>query len=706
MTEHINFEVANRAVAHLGRHLYGTTPPALAELVANSYDAYAKHVEITHYDATDSGPEMIIVADDGIGMDLDVLKHDYAKIGKEKEEVDKPEGMEERKPMGKKGIGKLAAFSIGREYSVFTKTKGDSTWWTFSLEYDKLLDAESPYKVKCQESDLPDYLERYKSYDQGCIVTITGLRRKWTQSTNASLVSRLSRRFYIPSGKYKFELFLDSAPVNLASNQYYETMDTVVYFGYTQDEIVNLLGEDSQRIDISLQFDKMKANEEKKYEEFVSEKGIKGWIGFAVNPKKLFGNEQENFSNVVVYINGKIADDDLLRNYPDSTYASKYLVGEVIADYLANGTDSDDVVTSSRQGLDNDSEDVVNLIDFVKAARSQAIAVWNDIHKQKGIKALPSYIQENERYSEWAASLTGDALSFNNGIIRCVQALVDGGFTDGEDQEASVMALVNGSIEMVELVNRTNLFQSMSKCFDEGDLADALTKMITFLGKINASEAYSVREVVKGKIGALEKLKRLMSDEAIEKDFQKLISENPWIINPAWRPLSLEVDDESFSSQREAFNRITNGEGEWKKSFIDILITVREGTAAFPAIVELKRNKITQYSKVKFTDIYSQITKYRDALAQSNPDRFTTSNQGHVPAYILLSEEYGPAGSGCRVELKGEEIEMLEDQKIYIRTYDRLITDSKRAMVEERAAMDELSDRPFFSPKPDDQNGR
>lgn len=42
----IKFSIANNAVTHLGRNLYSTTPPALAELVANSYDAYATEVDI------------------------------------------------------------------------------------------------------------------------------------------------------------------------------------------------------------------------------------------------------------------------------------------------------------------------------------------------------------------------------------------------------------------------------------------------------------------------------------------------------------------------------------------------------------------------------------------------------------------------------------------------------------------------------------
>ena len=42
----IEFSIANQAATHLGRKLYNSNPPALAELVANSYDAYATKVNI------------------------------------------------------------------------------------------------------------------------------------------------------------------------------------------------------------------------------------------------------------------------------------------------------------------------------------------------------------------------------------------------------------------------------------------------------------------------------------------------------------------------------------------------------------------------------------------------------------------------------------------------------------------------------------
>ena len=60
----LKFSIANNAVTHLGRNLYSTTPPALAELVANSYDAYATRVDIHLSD------DSISIVDNGKGLSL------------------------------------------------------------------------------------------------------------------------------------------------------------------------------------------------------------------------------------------------------------------------------------------------------------------------------------------------------------------------------------------------------------------------------------------------------------------------------------------------------------------------------------------------------------------------------------------------------------------------------------------------------------
>lgn len=92
----IKFSIANNAVTHLGRNLYSTTPPALAELVANSYDAYATEVDIK------LSSDSISIIDNGKGLNLGELKDKYAIIGSEKQEEKPINGLPIRKPMGKK----------------------------------------------------------------------------------------------------------------------------------------------------------------------------------------------------------------------------------------------------------------------------------------------------------------------------------------------------------------------------------------------------------------------------------------------------------------------------------------------------------------------------------------------------------------------------------------------------------------------------
>lgn len=70
----LKFSIANNAVTHLGRNLYSTTPPALAELVANSYDAYATRVDIHLSD------DSISIVDNGKGLSLEELENKLSLI--------------------------------------------------------------------------------------------------------------------------------------------------------------------------------------------------------------------------------------------------------------------------------------------------------------------------------------------------------------------------------------------------------------------------------------------------------------------------------------------------------------------------------------------------------------------------------------------------------------------------------------------------
>ncbi|MCJ7779125.1 MAG: ATP-binding protein, partial [Sedimentisphaerales bacterium] len=66
-------------IEHLGVRMYSQIPTAIAELVANSYDADAKNVVISLYD---NGDKKIVVQDNGIGMTFDEINRYFLTIGR------------------------------------------------------------------------------------------------------------------------------------------------------------------------------------------------------------------------------------------------------------------------------------------------------------------------------------------------------------------------------------------------------------------------------------------------------------------------------------------------------------------------------------------------------------------------------------------------------------------------------------------------
>ena len=105
---------AGGLVKHLGLSMYRGAVPALAELIANAWDADAARVKVTI--PSDSGFEdkVITVVDDGRGMSWDQVDGGYLIVGR-----DRRKAGGERTPggctiMGRKGLGKLAGFGIAR----------------------------------------------------------------------------------------------------------------------------------------------------------------------------------------------------------------------------------------------------------------------------------------------------------------------------------------------------------------------------------------------------------------------------------------------------------------------------------------------------------------------------------------------------------------------------------------------------------------
>lgn len=659
--DELKFSVENNAVRHLGRKLYSTIPPALAELVANAYDGYAEHCHI-YFDR-----DRYIIADDGIGMSFHQLDDQYTSIGQQKKETPPPEGMELRPPMGKKGIGKLAAFSLGDEYTVYTKTETDSKWTHFSLRYKEMLIAENQkdYRVSVDYlSSLPEDIRNIEDTDHGFIVEIRELRK--APSSNRDYLQRqLSRRFYLHSSEIKFDITINGEHVALTGQYLYEKTVCANYVGYSQNKIKEQF-EKTYSDGYFIQYTPTGQSQidQQTIDELVDEHHVRGWIGAMNKPRS---KDNLELGAIVVYINGKIADEDFLKNSNDSQIGNQYILGEIFADYLNQG--DEEPITSSRQGLDETDEQVGKLLDLAKAMRSKAISQWNGLKEEKAKNELPDVIRNNPKYETWYSKLSPEKKAFHNRLLRTFNVNRDFDGTDSDEETASLMNSFVMMTEGAETRHLGRLLQEISPT--SGDLFRLLG---TYFGEIASVEKLQQAQVISDRLSAIEKLQEIMSKpENIEKTFQAHLTDNPWLINPFWNRTA--KTNQEIEITRERFLKLYDeNSDEYKRQFVDIYIEV--AGEEYPIIVELKKNEPTGHAKVKATQLIDQIDRYRQAIVQwmdtKEKNRIGT-DFSLIRAYAIISEDTGESGQGNRLTFSQTDHDVLKAANIKLLTYRDLV---------------------------------
>ena len=176
------FKPRARMLLQLGDQLIKNESVALVELVKNSYDADATHVEIILSDIDNKDIGQIIIKDNGWGMDLDTIincwlepgsdsKSQIVNIGKRS-----PKG---RLPIGEKGIGRFGVHKLGSKIELITRKSGGKeyvvriNWNDFS--HSKYLD---DVPVSVVELDQP---KTFIGDEHGTLIRINGLNKSWTR---------------------------------------------------------------------------------------------------------------------------------------------------------------------------------------------------------------------------------------------------------------------------------------------------------------------------------------------------------------------------------------------------------------------------------------------------------------------------------------------------------------------------------------------
>lgn len=194
----LSIKIAGRFIDLLGHQMYGGPVPAVAEFIANAWDADAKKVDIKIPTDVHSKDALIEVRDFGEGMTFDELNKYYLNIGYERRKLRGERTPEGRLVMGRKGIGKLAGFGIAEDIELCSIKEGHKV--QFNLNYHELKN-----KTEIKDFNFDPDLDEKTLEEDGVRVTLKNL--KLERNINLNIFKKaISRRFALTTDEMQISI--------------------------------------------------------------------------------------------------------------------------------------------------------------------------------------------------------------------------------------------------------------------------------------------------------------------------------------------------------------------------------------------------------------------------------------------------------------------------------------------------------------------
>lgn len=327
-----------QTVDHLGAKMYSHLPNALAELVANAYDADATKVTIK------IERDSISITDDGHGMSREDLADKYLRIGRNRRSTERTASTESgnRLVSGKKGLGKLALFGIGRRIDLSTTRAGSTVRTRVALSYDEMMHSDGDYRPG----------ETTASADQsahGTVVRLSELKRA-TPVDAAEVAASLSRLFnYVDSS---FEVDVVGA-----------------------DGVRHPVTRESRLASMQVEFEWDFPRDFDSDDQFAKERGISGRIVSSAKPLR------QGMRGITIYVNGRLANEPEYYGASESSYAFSYLSGYLTVDFL--DSIEPDVIATDRRAIDWDTEVTLELRDQLQRLIRRVGQEWRTRRSRK-----------------------------------------------------------------------------------------------------------------------------------------------------------------------------------------------------------------------------------------------------------------------------------------------------------------------------------
>jgi hypothetical protein len=557
----LHFKVLGRTLEHFGVQMYKRRTVAIAELVANCWDAGAKEVFIevptTNYNQATSH---IVIRDTGFGMSFNEVQQAYLVLGRNRRkiggaEVELPLDFNETKPveaatladakpsskkrrvMGRKGIGKLAGFGLAQQMTVTTWKESEGLEFYLNLNELKLDDNASnavPIKWKW-------ITPKPEHGPSGTIVSMQILKHKTSVDVNELRMS-LARRF---SRTVRGEMVIR----------------------------VNSFGLPDPTPPLDFREPPIEEGKPHLLEAVLSDGSIvRHWYGFATNLIHL--RELRGFT---ILVNGKVAQAPPFFFDVEATasgqHSTKYVIGEIEADFIDTGTDDEsDLVSTDRQEIDWEDDRVKVLLKWGQELSRSALS---DCAKFRGDRAKKEV-------------LTDPAIS--NRIIRLDKASQKeinrfiGILGNRDEDKVRTVELADALVRAYEFRQFHDVIEDIEKAAED---PNKLAEMLRQLTDWKVLESRAILEVIKGRLGILDKFEKMLCTDAPEtasaktpENMHDLLGANPWLLNPEWQVLA---EEKGITTQLREWGQKDLPDYKGRYDFLAL------GSDGLLAIIEIKR---------------------------------------------------------------------------------------------------------------------
>lgn len=625
-SEPLKLRFLGALVEQLGAQMYPSATSTVAELISNSWDADARNVWVT----IPFGPSWrehgeIVVLDDGHGMTREAAQNQYLEVGRKRRLQDNGITRGGRLVHGRKGIGKLAAFGTAQVLDCHTVSDGRVI--AFQLDYDAIRNTPPGVDYEVEEFPAPPPLldPTGATLHSGTCIRLTRLRLKRAISENQFMRS-MSRRFSIDQTEMR--VFINGNQLNRFD------MDLAMSFPKDQTPgntvVVDAQGWGEENLQ--------------------SGKAVRWWIGFT--PKPL---PAEYLRGISITARGKLVQRPFMFERAqgvEGQLGQEYVVGEIEANWLDDGTDiEDDLIQSNRDQLQLEDDRVQELLEWGRRRLDWALSQRARIRRQASEKTIeaPDILELISDFTSTEQRILGE-------IAQRVSRI---GEPEPQEVHDFMVEVVNGYKDRAvrELIDRVQ--------FEDEGFQSSFWGLVREFSLIDARKNYSI---IKARLETIERLEAAIQAGATEvPEIHGVIREFPWLLDPRWSLLGDEVQLTSLSVDYSPTEDSETGDQ------IDFLFALQPKSPA-PAdeilVVEIKRGRKKDGAIHRVSR--EEVHKFHDYVVEIQ-DYYRSRNTAVPSIYgLMIANEYSR-----QADLTKRSLEQNQSIKVEFRTWDAVLSKTR-----------------------------